>query len=127
MRRDRFTTALERLDACRDTALKNPVIDDYGRLDRDLYLVSRVATERITQELTELGGRLRRFDQEITNPVEERLRAAAVRERAVKTLVEQRRASMQKAFERRERLDLDELAQRRWQGRRPPRAQGGPR
>lgn len=113
-RRARLTGAIERLRECRDAIAETQIVDPSGRLDRDMYLVSRGAEDRMTREMAGLSTRLEQFDREITSPVQERLRAAAVRERSVETLVERRARSEQAERERVERLALDELASFRW-------------
>lgn len=113
-RRARLTTAIERLRECRDTVTETKLVDPTGRLDRDMYLVSRGAEDRITKEVGDLETRLTQFDREITEPVKERLRAAAIREKSVQTLVERRARSARVEEERRERVELDELASFRW-------------
>jgi flagellar biosynthesis chaperone FliJ len=113
-RRARLTGALERLERCRGAVEETSVVDPSGRLNRDMYLVSRGAEDRLTREMEGLTERLRRFDDEVTHPVRERLRASAIREKSVETLVERRRRSEAADRDRRERLALDELAAYRW-------------
>lgn len=113
-----MTRAMDRLHQCREEVARTDVVDANGRLDRDMYLVARTAEARMTQEIANLGGRLDRFDKEITQPVRERLRAAVVRERAVETLVVRRAELLQQEIEKRENLVMDEHARLRWRAAR---------
>lgn len=114
MRRATVTRAIERLDRCRESVARTALFDEEGRLRTDVYFVARAAETRMTEELGELQKRLERFDAEVTTPVQDRLRKAAVRERAVETLVQKRRAEAQRQEAEQERKRLDEHAQHTW-------------
>lgn len=117
-RRTRLSTAVDRLDACRETVAATPVLREGGDLDPDLYLVARTAEARLLQEKQQLLGRLERFDREITQPVRERLKEASVRERAVSTLLRRRQEAELSRQVRTESHAMDEMAARRWQRQR---------
>ncbi|MEL6186851.1 MAG: hypothetical protein AAFU79_19685 [Myxococcota bacterium] len=114
MRRSTVTQAMERLERCRDSVSRTDLFDRGGRLRTDVYFVARAAEARMTEELGELRKRLERFDAEVTHPVQERLRRAAVRERAVETVVQKRRAEAERQEAEQERKRLDEHAQHVW-------------
>ena len=114
LRRDRITSAMERLSRCRDVAAQTPILDAQGRMRRDLDLVRRAAETRLAEEMRALDKRLGDFDHEVTEPVRERLAVAAQRERAVLTLVDRRSRAGLQEVERRERQALEEFGQTRW-------------
>ena len=120
-RRSALSSAIERLEGCRNAVLRTSILDESGALRCDLYLVARSAETRIATEIKELEGRLATFDKEVTGPMEERLRAAAVRERAVETIVTKRKTLVQKEVEQKELAQMDEHAQIRWQSNRVSR------
>lgn len=112
---------MDRLRDCRETAARTETTDAAGNFDAQLFLVTRNADSRMAGELAHLNERLETFDREITTPVRDRLRTAAVRERAVETLVDRRRALAERERMRQEGLQLDEHGQHSWRRR----AQGG--
>lgn len=112
-RRAHVTQAIERLEDCRNSVAATAIVSD-GRLNADIYLVARDAEARLLRELDTLRARLSRFDDEVTHPVQERLRGAMVQERALSTLIQRRRAAEEKENARRERRQMDEHALQRW-------------
>lgn len=113
-RRAVMSNAVDRLNKCRSAVAETAIVDDEGRLNPDVFLVARTAEARMTEEITTLNARIQRFDEEITIPVQERLKAAAVREKAVETLVGRRRDQARRQDWRRETLEMDEFARLRW-------------
>lgn len=118
-RRTHVTRAISRLENCRDTVAETPVTKD-GRLEADVYLVARDAEARLLRELETLKSRLERFDNEVTIPVQDRLHAAVVRERAMNTLIQRRRTAEEEENARRERKSMDDHALQRWHRTKAP-------
>lgn len=113
-RREQITTSIQQLKETREATISTAVVDNNGHFSPSTYLVARTAEARMSVELDQLGSRLEKFDHEITDVVQDRLRASAVREKAVETLLTKQKAVAQRALEKREIRQMDECAQNRW-------------
>lgn len=114
VRRGLISSSIERLAGCIKATAKTAVVDENGKFDAKLYLVAITAETRLAHEINELEERLVAFDRNVTCQVEERLRASAVREQAVETLVSRQKTVAKQQQEHRELRQMDECARNRW-------------